>query len=66
MTVEPVSNRQPISPIKAVARGVGAAAVTTAGLFAAHKTDLFNKAGQKLVKDGKAQEILKKGLKAFD
>ncbi len=62
MTVEPISNRQTSTPLKAVAAGAGVAALATAGLVAGQKSDVFNKVSQKITGDGKAQTYAKKAL----
>ncbi len=62
MTVEPISAKQPCTPLKAAAATAGVAAAATAGLFAGHKADVFNKISNKIAGEGKVQSFAKKAL----
>ena len=62
MTVEPISAKQPCTPLKAAATGVGVAAVATAGLVAGNKADVFHKVSERIKGNGKVQTFAKKAL----
>ena len=62
MTVEPISPKQPSTPLKTAAVGAGVAAAATAGFVAGNKTDTFHKIGKKITSEGKVQNFAKKAL----